>query len=478
MRLSCGPFLIFACSCAAATPESSLSAKQDAQSAKADGLSQAQMCSKFGYDDDCDICSVAGWYEDGACDGFCPKPDPDCGTPTNDDTLHTRVRLDADSLRGTASVAVHDNGDGVAWFHVPSAQTVVMRQDGRAIQVSVDSTQENYIGVPLEGAMEVLNFEYDFSDTRKFQGFDSTGGFSFSWPNYCGNLFPCDNSPADGTTFDVEVSSQSSKLLIYPKEIHADAPPYMFALAIGDYDRAELGTTPSGTRVYAWIAPNEAKALAAGTKNLAAHFAFLEQTYGPYLYGDEVGSVSVAWGAGAVGGMEHHPYWHVASEAFDQPYIHAHEAAHGWFGNGVRIACWEDFVLSEGLASYLAARAVAHVDGAEAETAIWANYESQLELAISRGDTEAWLPNTCEIEIESHPLWSSIPYMKGAFFLRAVAKRASVERLDSAIASFYMAHRQSATSMAAFIEHLESELQLDLSGEVDGWLRSLGHPPL
>jgi aminopeptidase N len=33
-----------------------------------------------------------------------------------------------------------------------------------------------------------------------------------------------------------------------------------------------------------------------------------------------------------------------------------HEAAHGWFGDGVRLRCWEDFVLSEGTASHLDAR--------------------------------------------------------------------------------------------------------------------------
>jgi hypothetical protein len=35
-------------------------------------------------------------------------------------------------------------------------------------------------------------------------------------------------------------------------------------------------------------------------------------TSGPYRFGAEVGSVSAHWGAGAYGGMEHHPLWHVA----------------------------------------------------------------------------------------------------------------------------------------------------------------------
>ena len=46
---------------------------------------------------------------------------------------------------------------------------------------------------------------------------------------------------------------------------------------------------------------------------------------------------------------------------------HAHEAAHGWFGDGIRLACWEDFVLSEGTVSYLSAHVLGQVAGADAE---------------------------------------------------------------------------------------------------------------
>jgi aminopeptidase N len=50
--------------------------------------------------------------------------------------------------------------------------------------------------------------------------------------------------------------------------------------------------------------------------------------------------------------MEHHPYWHV-SGAQRNLLVNAHEAAHGWFGDGVRPRCWEDEVVSEGVADYL-----------------------------------------------------------------------------------------------------------------------------
>ena len=65
-------------------------------------------------------------------------------------------------------------------------------------------------------------------------------------------------------------------------------------------------------------------------------------------FGSKAGIVSVAWPAGAFGGMEHHPFSHVAEAAMDSEETLVHESAHGWFGDGIRIGCWEDFVLSEG----------------------------------------------------------------------------------------------------------------------------------
>ena len=54
--------------------------------------------------------------------------------------------------------------------------------------------------------------------------------------------------------------------------------------------------------------------------------------------------------------MEHHPQWHVDDSSFGSQETQAHEASHGWYGDGIRLACWEDFVLSEGTVTYLAGR--------------------------------------------------------------------------------------------------------------------------
>ncbi len=64
--------------------------------------------------------------------------------------------------------------------------------------------------------------------------------------------------------------------------------------------------------------------------------------------------------------MEHHLLWHIGAASLGDRRTHIHEAVHGWFGAGVRLACWEDLVLSEGTATYYEARILEAVAGAEA----------------------------------------------------------------------------------------------------------------
>ena len=47
-------------------------------SGKADAAAVARWCKKLGEPAFCDICDVAGWYNDGSCESFCPRKDLDC----------------------------------------------------------------------------------------------------------------------------------------------------------------------------------------------------------------------------------------------------------------------------------------------------------------------------------------------------------------------------------------------------------------
>jgi aminopeptidase N len=181
--------------------------------------------------------------------------------------------------------------------------------------------------------------------------------------------------------------------------------------------------------------------------------------------------VSVVWGEGLYGGMEHHPYWHVAKDAMNDENTHVHEAAHGWFGDGIRLRCWEDFVLSEGTVSYLAAHVLGQVGSPTLEAAQWREYQSELDDATAQGGAPAWPEGCNQIDILKDKLFTNLPYMEGAFFYKDVAAAVGADKLDQVFHDFYAAHRGRAAGMQDMIDLIEQETGFDASALVAARLR-------
>jgi len=410
--------------------------------------------------------------------GKCPHPSW-CPTPSTDwtrDLLATDLHIDLASLRGSAEVTF-----------VPSITSTGLSLDVHGLvvrdvrgplgplQYAITDGRLD-VGVPL-GTVS-MQIDYDFTLHDEFDGYMSQG-MTFLWPYFCGNLFPCKPETADGVAFTLDVTGvPEGEVAVYPRAIPWEAPSYMIALAHGDYAKMDVGVSKGGTRLVAWHLPGREALTKAVTAPLPAAFSFFEETYGPYVFGEEAGPVEVAWPS-PFGGMEHHPLWHVGAGSWNNWLTHIHEAAHGWFGNGVRMRCWEDFVLSEGSANYLAARAVEVAMGQSFADLVWSSYQRRLDVIVSTPgfDTIAW-PDTCnQIDLLHHPLWSSVPYIKGAFFLRAVEQRVGRAAFDRALAVFYIWHVGKAASMGDLIHTMEWLTGAELDDLVQGWLKSLGAPP-
>ncbi|NVJ24250.1 hypothetical protein HUW62_23760 [Myxococcus sp. AM011] len=204
---------------------------------------------------------------------------------------------------------------------------------------------------------------------------------------------------------------------------------------------------------------------------------FFETRYGKFVFGDKAGSVSANLGPKAKGGMEHHPFWHVASPSMGDRLVHHHEAAHGWYGNGVRIQCWEDFVLSEGTTDYLTARAVGATEGEAAEAKLWESRRKDLEKLVARRDTVVLPDATCNaIEMSTHPLASPLPYLKGSLFLHELEKQVGTAALDGALARFYQLHVGKAARMQQLLDFVKAETGHDPEPLARAWLRGLGVP--
>jgi hypothetical protein len=405
-----------------------------------------------------------------ACGGDDDAAAPDAGPPAADwdrDVVSTDLSIDLATRAATASITIAGDPDRIdASFEIGdlaiTSVDVPHTIDGGELHVRTE-----------RGADTTVTVAYTFQYHDGFEGADDAPPLTLTWPYHCGNLFPCKahRTPADGVRFTLDLSGVPDDVTaIYPAAL-AEAPVYQLAWAIDPYVELALGTTNAGTAVSIWHAAGQEAAAAQGGAHLVAAFDWLEQNLGAYRFGDHVGGVGVRWGFGQYGGMEHHPYWHVASGAIGDEEVQIHEAAHGWFGDGVRLRCWEDFVMSEGTVTYLAAHVRGIVDGAAAEDATWADYEQRLG-RLAPGP--AW-PTTCG-EIDIAEFFTDTPYIKGAYFYRAVADAIGADVLDAALADFYAAHAGQAAGMQDLLDAIEARSGWDPTPCADQWLRADGVP--
>ncbi len=391
-----------------------------------------------------------------------PPADELAGDGKADAATHLEVELSA--RRATARIELERAGD------------VTLEAGGLHVtRVSDRSGDRSY--TLRGGALHVRDVRGDLTVEYGFDVHDHAdgllgGGSTVTWPYFCGNLFPCHSQPEDGQRFSLSLrGAPAGQSIVAPSEIDADAPPYMLAWAVGDYQHKQLGSTAAGTEVSVyWLARGERPATT-GTAHLVEIFDWYEQVIGPYAFGDKVAAVSVVWGEGMYGGMEHHPFWHVARDAMNDPVTHAHEAAHGWFGDGIRLRCWEDFVLSEGTVTYLAARATGQVEGADAEAKVWREYQRELDDAIAEGGAPAWPRGCNQIDILKDKLFTNLPYMEGAFFYKDVAAQVGADRLDGVLHDFYLAHAGEAAGMQQMVDAIRRDTGFDPSPLVEARLR-------
>lgn len=389
------------------------------------------------------------------------------------EVLATELDIDVAGKRGTAKVSLSTSSRTGASLEVGDLVIEEVKSGDVSVPFKVTAGRLD-LGLPARKPAEVT-IRYAFKEHGELKG-AHTSGLTFTWPTFCGNLFPCKSDPSDGTSFELTLTNvPAGQVAVYPEKIAEQAPSYMLAWAVGDYTKLDLGQTSAGTRVSAWYLPGQETATREGTLRLVEAFSFYEQTYGPYSFGDEVGSVAAEWGKGAFGGMEHHPFWHVASSAMSDEETHVHEAAHGWFGDGVRIRCWEDLTLSEGTTSYITARAIEATSGQQAGDAVWSSYASRLAAVVASGDRVA-RPDGCnEVDVLKE-LWNDVVYVKGAFFYRAVEREIGVEAMDAVLRDFYAEHQGDAAGVEDMLAAIEDATGFDPNPLADVWLRSLGAP--
>jgi aminopeptidase N len=406
--------------------------------------------------------------------GVDPSGIPDSGVPAeadvddrvsipagdrNRDVLDTTLAVDVAKHTAVATITLAPSPSAAASFEIGDLDIRTVRH-GTDLLPWIDRGNWLDIEVPPSNEPLVIAIEYEWHFHSSMDGISPTG-YTLTWPYWCGNVFPCRSQPSDGTTFHLHVGDVKAGRVIYPEQIPSPAPPYMAAWIVGDWVDLDGGWTAAGTHVVVRSLPNDVAAARIGTAHLTAAFGWLEKNIGPYRFGSEVGPVAAIWNNKTFGGMEHHPFWHIDASAMGDESVHLHEAAHGWFGNGVRLRCWEDFVLSEGTASYLAFHALQQVAGSTTAAPYWASYIARLRAMQADGQPHVAWPGSCgQDDILKDGLYTFAPYIRGALFYRAVEGRIGAGYLELALRTFYQRWAGKAAGM---------QDMLDVITEVSGY---------
>lgn len=386
----------------------------------------------------------------------------------------TRIEIDLSVLRGSATLELAPSTDTGASFEIEGLAVLGARSGQRPLNVAfADGDRRLDVGVPAD--TNVVTIDYNLHPQPSLQGYVETGLTSV-WPNYCGNLFPCQSSPSKATALTLLIENpMPGNLLVYPPSIFTPVPSYVLGWAAGDYHYQTLGETTAHTEVGVYALAGHEAAAQQGTKRLRDVFDWYERTLGHYAFGSQVASVEVDLPAQPYGPLAHQPYWHVATSAMSAQEAHAHEAAHGWIGAGVRIACWEDLTIAEGAASYLAARALSAVGEPDGD-ALWPVYRARLDAAMATPVQKIARPSGCDSIDVMGDLYSDIPAMKGALFLRALEGKVGSDALSSALTSFIAHHTLSSAGLADLLEEIHDDTGYDAAACAADWLQKAAVP--
>jgi aminopeptidase N len=277
--------------------------------------------------------------------------------------------------------------------------------------------------------------------------------------------------------FDPKAKKDGSFEFRMPQPI----PSYLIALAVGD-----LEFRPMSARTGIWAEPGVAKKAAwefADTERMTQQ---AEALYGAYRWGRYdvlVLPPSFPWG-----GMEN-PRLTFATPtvlAGDRSLVSlvAHELAHSWSGNLVTNATWRDAWLNEGFTTYFEGRIMEAVYGAA---------RADMERGISQDDIRAALdafePADRGLGMLTPDLrgrdpddgFGSVPYDKGALFLRNVEQRLGRARFDALVKGWFDGHAFTSQTTADFLAYLDASLSAEEKTKVTpqflaSWIEGTGLP--
>ncbi len=258
--------------------------------------------------------------------------------------------------------------------------------------------------------------------------------------------------------------------------------PYLIAIGIGDLGfKAE----DARTGVYAEKAVLDKAAYEFADMGKMVDAA--EKLYGPYQWGRY--DVLVLPPSFPYGGQEN-PTLTFATPtvlAGDRSLVSlvAHELAHSWSGNLVTNATWEDFWLNEGFTVYFENRIMEQVYGKDRADMLKVLGYNDLQSDIKDLDA-AGHPGYTRLHpdlkgIDPDDYFTTVPYEKGAAFLRMLEAHFGRRKLDAYLSGYFQRYAFHSMTTEAFLADLRQNLlhndsDLESQLKIHEWLYGEGLP--
>ncbi|HRH00856.1 MAG TPA: M1 family aminopeptidase [Polyangiaceae bacterium] len=341
------------------------------------------------------------------------------------------------------------------------------------VRVSLGKTVRAGTGFRLTFAYDVLSREID--DREREDGglvVTPTSMYSASWPRKGRWWLPLRDSPRDGAMFTAKLTfpeqytvvsngaersvSTDAGMKTWRFELLTPTPTYGFFVgASTDWVRADA-TSAGGVPMPSWVTRAHASRRDDVLGGTPKALDFLVSTYGAFPFA-QAGFVEVptTWGGG---GMEHPTVVAIdpsdfAGSAAEARHTAIHELCHHYSGNGVRIANWADFWLSEGFTEYLTHRSLEAVYGKTVSDARWRTTISEARATAAQHPLR---PRNDALDVRE--IFDGVVYVKGAWVLRTLEEAVGREAFDAFLKGWFTRHKYKAVTTDMLQKELEAEL--------------------
>lgn len=283
--------------------------------------------------------------------------------------------------------------------------------------------------------------------------------WTLTWPYNTGALFPSSSDPSDGSTSKVTVkvgkgmealATGTAKGASFVTE--AEAPAYAIALYTSpDFVVGEGGSADAGVKISSYGRAREATESVRKAYREAARDSldFFSGWLGKFDYGPTLKLIEVN---GALGGMEHTSAVAIMMNATKDPdtarETAAHETAHHWFGDNLRIQSWGDFWMSEGFTNYATYRYFRHAEGEKKFHALLDGAKDELQSTLEENPHALAAPAYTEVT----EIFDAVPYQMGPWMLRMMEAELGTPEFDGLLRAWYQANRQKAVSTDQFVK--------------------------